>query len=78
MKKLGSSLERRRGCAVSELPLQHGSMTRGQVLWLVTMPSGTENKVQYLTVNCLLALHKLNGIHVGGKLLSLSSFQHPI
>lgn len=59
--------------------VKHGSLTRGQVPWLVTMPSGTENKVQYLTEIWLLALNKLNGIHVGGKLLSLSNnFQRPI
>lgn len=78
MKKLGSSLERCHGYALSELPLEHGSLTHGQVPWLVIVPSGTENKVQYLTVIWLLALNQLNGIHVGGKLLSVSNCQRPI
>lgn len=73
-KMLGSSLEGCHGCVLSELPLQHGSLTRGQMPWLVTVPSGIENKVEYLTGNRLLALNKLNGIHVGGKLLSLRAF----
>uniref|UniRef100_A0A8C0TFH5 Large ribosomal subunit protein eL34 n=1 Tax=Canis lupus familiaris TaxID=9615 RepID=A0A8C0TFH5_CANLF len=55
MKTLGSSLERCHRRALSELPLQHGSLTHGQVPWLITMPSGTEirsrtpgNRIVYL------------------------------